>query len=189
MLITMLTGGENVTDPRQTERWIVRIGEGDRDALAALYEHTHTALYAYALSMVRHTEDAQDVLHDCYMAVVRHAAAYRSEGKPMAWMYTIARHLSVQKLRDRAKTGSHAEDWLESAGTVESFSADDRLVLTACMQQLSDEERQIVILYAVSGLRHREIAALMHLPLSTVLSKYHRSLKKLRNALEGGECL
>ena len=52
---------------------------------------------------------------------------------------------------------------------------------------LGAEERQIILLHAVTGLKHREIAALMELPLATVLSKYHRGLKKMRAQLEGDE--
>ena len=49
---------------------------------------------------------------------------------------------------------------------------------------LSDGERQIVALHAVAGLRHRQIAALLELPLSTVLSKYARAIKKLKQYLQ-----
>ena len=49
---------------------------------------------------------------------------------------------------------------------------------------LSDTERQIVVLHAVSGFKHREIAAMLNLPLPTVLSKYNRAIKKLRSQLE-----
>ena len=47
------------------------------------------------------------------------------------------------------------------------------------LAKLSQEERQIVVLHVVAGLKHREVAALLELPLSTVLNKYNRSLKKL----------
>jgi RNA polymerase sigma-70 factor (ECF subfamily) len=57
-------------------------------------------------------------------------------------------------------------------------------VLNAAMRELSDEERQIVMLHAVSGLKHIEIAKLLTLPLPTVLSKYSRAKKKLQNLLK-----
>lgn len=56
-------------------------------------------------------------------------------------------------------------------------------MLTECMNRLSDEERQIVMLHAVSGFKHREIAAILELSLPAVLSKYNRALKKLRKYL------
>lgn len=64
-----------------------------------------------------------------------------------------------------------------------AMTPEDKLVLRACMQQLEDDERQIVVLHAVSGFLHREIAHLMGMPLSTVASKYNRSLKKLKKYL------
>ena len=53
------------------------------------------------------------------------------------------------------------------------------------MARLGAEEGQIVLLHAVTGLKHREIAQLLELPLSTVLSKYHRGLKKLKALMKG----
>jgi RNA polymerase sigma-70 factor (ECF subfamily) len=57
----------------------------------------------------------------------------------------------------------------------------DKLVIQQCMSRLNDDERQILVLHAVAGFKHREIAALMDLALPTVLSKYHRAIRKLRN--------
>ena len=57
------------------------------------------------------------------------------------------------------------------------------MVLETVLTRLTEEERRIVMLHAVSGLKHREIASSLNIPLSTVLSKYKRSLKKLRTYL------
>ena len=70
-----------------------------------------------------------------------------------------------------------------------AVTAEDRAVLQAALGALDDQERQAVLLHAVSGLKHREIAEILELPLPTVLSKYHRALKKLRKQLEGGDAL
>ena len=64
-----------------------------------------------------------------------------------------------------------------------------REVLQQALASLGDVERQVVLLHAVTGLKHREIAALLEMPLATVLSKYHRALKKLRVQLEGDDAL
>ena len=53
-----------------------------------------------------------------------------------------------------------------------------------CLERLSDQERQIVALHAVAGFKHREIAALLELPLSTVLAKYARAIRKLKQYLQ-----
>ena len=57
-------------------------------------------------------------------------------------------------------------------------------MVRACMEQLRDDERKVLLLHAVAGFRHREIAEFLDLPLSTVLSKYTRASKKLRTIME-----
>ena len=66
----------------------------------------------------------------------------------------------------------------------ESDSMLDRMVLEAAMSVLDAEERQIVVLHAMTGFKHREIAEILDLPTGTVLSKYNRALKKMRKEME-----
>ena len=61
---------------------------------------------------------------------------------------------------------------------------EDRIVLEAAMKVLSQEELSIIVLHSVSGMKHREISEAMQIPISTVLSRYQRGLRKLRKRLE-----
>ena len=58
------------------------------------------------------------------------------------------------------------------------------MVLEKVLHTLTDSERQIVMLHAVAGVKHREIAAILDMPTATVLSKYSRAIKKLRTVME-----
>lgn len=77
------------------------------------------------------------------------------------------------------------EEMQETPDFSQVSNFEDRIALQGAFSVLSDEERQIILLHANTGMKHREIAAIMKLPLSTVLSKYRRGLKKLRNYMEG----
>ena len=68
--------------------------------------------------------------------------------------------------------------------TLQKYKELQDIIAILGMEELSDEERQIVTLHAVSGFKHREIAELMELPLPTVLSKYSRALKRLKQRLQ-----
>ena len=68
--------------------------------------------------------------------------------------------------------------------TDESGSILDKVILQDALNTLDFEERQIVILHSLTGMKHREIAEILDLPTGTVLSKYNRSIKKLRRELE-----
>jgi RNA polymerase sigma-70 factor (ECF subfamily) len=185
-----LDGLREELDPSVLDLYIRRIAAGDTRALENLYHETHTSVYAYVISVLKNIHDAEDVLHDCYLAVHSAAANYSSSGKPMAWIITIAKNLCLMKLRERKKKAEvEDEDFFINAQYNEDsrLTPEDAFILSECMNELSDEERQIVVLHVVSGFKHREIASFLDMALPTVLSKYHRALKKLKNSLSRGE--
>lgn len=167
------------------EMCILKIAGGDREALVQLYEQTQAAVYGFALSILKNRQDAEDVLQDAYIKIWQAAGSYAPQGKPLAWIFTITRNLARMRLREQARIVVAApEEWQELFAEEPRMDYEDRLVLASVMGVLADEERQIVMLHAVAGMKHREIAQILHLGLSTVLSKYNRALKKLRNALK-----
>ena len=80
------------------------------------------------------------------------------------------------------------EDWDRWPDSGDISTQEARLVLAEYMKRLSDVERQIVVLHAVAGFKHREIAEMLELPLSNVLSKYNRALKKLKTQFGKEAC-
>lgn len=170
------------------DNYLAQIADHDKDALAKLYYLTKDAVYGFALSILKNMADAEDVLQSTYVQIYSAAGGYKSMGKPLAWILTITRNLCLMKIREYKKTiGFTPEDMATSLAKLSSVTPEDTIVLTACLEKLSDEERQIVILHSVTGFKHWEIAEMLSLPLSTVLSKYHRSIKKLRVLLKEGE--
>lgn len=180
-----IPGAGSEPDARQLDACIAALADGDRESLAQLYMLTSTAVYAFALSILKNNHDAEDVLQECYINIYHAASSYRSVGKPMAWIFTITKNLCRMRLRQRSKTVELTmEDWDKAFSDRHEMNSDDRIVLAQCMSRLSQEDRQIVVLHAVAGFKHRQIAELLQLPLATVLSKYARSIKKLKTYLE-----
>lgn len=172
---------------KQLGELIHNIADGDRGALAELYKLTNKDVYAFALSILKNIHDAEDVLQDCFVRIYSSAGSYSDRGKPMAWILTITKNLCLKCIRSSQRRVSLSdEEWSFSSPDEFESSADDRIMLSACMSSLNDIERQIVVLHAVSGMKHREIAELLKIPLPTVLSKYNRAIKKLRSILERG---
>ncbi|MCI9156978.1 MAG: RNA polymerase sigma factor [Lawsonibacter sp.] len=189
-LSVQTTEEENGRRSRELDWLLLRTGQGDREAFAQLYSLTRGAVYALALSLLSDTQEAQDTAQDTFVKVWENAPAYRSQGSPMAWLLTITRNLALTRLRQSGRqTTLDAEEWNAIPATLPAVTSEDRVVLQEALARLSGEERQIVLLHAVTGLKHREIAQLLELPLSTVLSKYHRGLKKLKALMKGEDPL
>jgi len=167
------------------DRCIARIAEKSTDALSELYGETSTAVFAYALSILKNRQDAEDVLHDAFVQIYQSAGQYQSQGKPMAWIMTITRNLCMQKFRRDSKVIDLPEDdWEIYLESKEGMSVEDKLLIRKCMRGLPTEDLQIVVLHAVAGYKMKEIAEMLGIPLSTVLSKHSRSIKKLKQSLE-----
>ncbi len=172
------------------EALLLAVAGGDREALAALYQSTRGAVYGLALSLLRSQEEAQDVTQDAFVRIWEKAPQYRPQGSPMAWMLAVVRNLALMRLRERGRFQPLAEEeWDAIPARTPGVTPEDRALLQTALGRLGDRERQVILLHAVSGLKHREIAALLELPLATVLSQYRRGLKKLKRAMEGEQPL
>ena len=179
-------GAEPVSETGIDERWFLKIASGDKAAFGLLYERAGSSIYAYALSMLRNREEAEDAKQETFLKVRSAAHLYQFQGKPMAWLLTITRNICLMRLRQKKHTPfSYGEQDEKAAGLNHISDIEDRMVLKKAFQVLAEDELQIIILHAVSGMRHREIGEAMAMPLSTVLSKYRRGLGKLRRELEG----
>lgn len=162
-----------------------RIGAGEKDAFCELYEQISNIVFSYALSLLRNREDAEDAMQETFLKIRSAAHLYVPMGKPMAWIFTIARNICLAKYRRKKRySGVSVDEVKEPLDFSQIEDREDRIVLETAFEVLSEEECRIIILHAVSGMKHREIGELLQLPVSTVLSKYNRGLKKLRRELE-----
>ncbi|MEY8338153.1 RNA polymerase sigma factor [Lachnospiraceae bacterium 62-35] len=186
LFMAMMSLGREGKEP-SNEELLERTGRGDEEAFRRLYQNTDRTIYSYILSIVRNVQDAEEIMQETYLKVWTSAAGYSSQGKPLAWMFTIARNLCFMKFRDRKHEADIGLDDLtgEETGEVcpQLENIADKLALQAALEILKEEERQIVMLHAAAGMKHKEIAANLKMPLATVLSKYNRAMKKMANYL------
>lgn len=194
MIFCMVMGNEGSDDGPETSKFkkinideaiFSRIAENDMDAFEMLYNLTERSVYSFALSILKNHEEAMDVLQETYLKIRGAAHLYQPMGKPLAWIFTIVRNLSMSKLRTLNKSEALSEtDMEDNLSFSYVYDSTDRLVLKAALTVLELEEREIILLHAVSGFKHREIAENLNMSLGTVLSKYHRGIHKLRKYLK-----
>ena len=166
---------------RLVDGYITRMADGDVSAMGELYELIKTDVYAYACSKLGRTPEAEDITQDTFVQIYKNAALYTSCGKPMAWVFTVELNL-IRRLKQKEKAVLPLEEVIEN-GSEENTEEQtvDAVFVDQLLRRLGEDERETVVLHAVSGLKHREIARLLSLPLSTVLSRYNRAIKKLQN--------
>lgn len=168
---------------------VERSCKGDADAFGVLVERYMRAAYAVALSVLRRHEDAQDAVQESFLVALQRLEECRSPQRFAGWLITIVRNRSRnivrrETLRDTDPVPESARSKLPTPER-ELESSELRGRLAAALDQLSEIERQIVLLHDLEGWKHREIADLLDLPSGTVRSHLHFARKKLRGALAG----
>lgn len=124
------------------ESLLLGVAAGDSHSLEELYHRTRTAVYGLVLSYLKHPQDAEDVTQDAFVRIWDTAASYRPQGKPMAWLLTVARNLALMRLRERGKTQELTdEEWSALPARAPDVTTEDRHVLRAALSVLSEQER------------------------------------------------
>lgn len=172
-----------------SDRLMKRVSNYDARAFEQLYNQSSGAVFGLAMSIVANKVDAEDVVQNTFITIYEKIQSYVPEGKAMAWIFTIARNHAYMIIRDKKKHAHIDLDDVHDVGEeVKILDTMYKEKLTKILlSELSIEDRQIVVMHAMSNVKHKDIAKIMNLPISTVLSKYRRSLQKLRNIMEVNE--
>jgi RNA polymerase sigma factor (sigma-70 family) len=147
-----------------------------------LFSEHKKHVFAMALSILRDFELAEDVLQEVYIKLYRHMQ-HQEISNVKAWLISVSRNtaLDLYRKNKREITGFN-DDYFER---IQFISEDplDQMILSKYLQLLNSEERQIVIMKDILGMKHREIAPIIKRSLGTVLWKYSMALKKLRTGV------
>lgn len=167
-----------------------RLQEGDADAFEGIYEQTRKPVYYAILSILRDPSLSEDIMQDTYMRFLRNPNAYR-ERNFLAYLVTIARRLAINEYHSRHRTELQGdlESWSELpclANNAE-IAAEKRELIEKALSVLDPLEKDVVLMYNVADMTHREIAEILGKPLGTVTWLYARALKKIREAIRKEE--
>jgi RNA polymerase sigma-70 factor (ECF subfamily) len=168
-----------------------RIAEGDVRAVGELYDRYASTLFPIALRILRERSEAEDILHDAFVAVNERASQYAPErGTVIAWLVTLVRNLSIDRTRRRERRGTLAREVLphEPPASVRdperlTSEASEREKIRRALQKLPEAQRQTLEVAFFEGLSYPEIAARENVPLGTIKSRAARALAALREAL------
>ncbi len=163
---------------------ILKIATGDIEAFESLYTAVKGSVYGFALSITKNTHDAEDILQDTMLKVYSAAPSYSPQGKPLAWVLTIAKNEAFARLRRKKEGDLEGFEQTDDSALAELESVEDKELIKALLNGLDQTEREIIMLKTVSGLKFHEIAKILEITLNTVISKHHRALKKLKSIAE-----
>lgn len=198
-------------EDRRDFRLVRAAAGGDMAAYRELVERYEGRLYACALGVVKHPEDARDLVQDALIKAYFSLPRFRAESSFFTWIYRIVLHLAIDHRRKVQRRGGDLtisdlkgdlredplgagseRDWAgaKGLGVVEEgpeelvSRKEEILKLQGALASISEEQRQAFILREVDGLSYQEIGEALGVSVGTVMSRLFYARKRLREIME-----
>lgn len=191
--------------PSDLESVLEAAGRLDHGAFETLVAHYSPRLFGFLLRFTANRDDAEDLVQEVFVRLVRTIGDYQHDGRFEAWLFRIAANLA----RDRGRKIGRSPKFfsldgpepaepgaLGSAGGGEREAArpdarlrlgEDGEAIQRALASLPDVEREVILLRHYSSMTFAEIALAMDTPLGTALARSHRGLAKMRELMEQEE--
>jgi len=188
------------------EELILGCQRGDEASFDQLFERYRSRLFTFIWRYVRNREAAEDIFQETFVRVFTRAHSFRRRAKVSTWVYTIAANLCRDELKRRKRRPTVSLDeplpgqdpsqaWTHVVRLADESAehpresaeeAEHRAALWQAVDELPDELRVTLELQAQHGLKYREVAEVLGIPLGTVQSRIHNAVKLLRRRLRDG---
>lgn len=191
------------SEDRQRDLELVkRVQSGDRAAFRQLFDLHHRRAYAVAFGVLKHRQDAMDVVQESFVKVHKHIHSFQGTSSFYTWLYRIVMNLAIDQLR-RRKTGKSVEyddavlkggeAAVEESVLPRMLDANPRKAvirrellakMEAALAELPEYHRQVILLREVEGLSYEEMAEALDVPKGTIMSRLFHARRKMQSALE-----
>ena len=172
---------------------------GDRDAFRTLFERYHRRAYALALGVLRHADDALDVVQDAFVKAHKYLDKFEGNSSFYTWLYRIVMNLSIDHLRKHRRVKPVEFD----EARLEEDRADDALLprilggnpgrslldkeirkrIDAALDELSENHRAVLVMRELEGLSYEEMAQSMGCSKGTIMSRLFHARRNMQKRL------
>jgi len=184
-------GVDAVPHATSNEELLRRVAAGDRGAFAALYDVTAPRVFGLVKRLLRDHAQSEEVTQEIFLEIWQTAARYDpSKGGAMAWMLTMTHRRAVDRVRAsqasrdrdlRVGIRDRDPDFDAVVEDVEVRIESERV--KEAMMRLTELQRQAVQLAYFGGYSHREVSAMLKVPIGTVKTRLRDGMIRLRDEL------
>jgi RNA polymerase sigma-70 factor (ECF subfamily) len=167
---------------------------GNNEAFEEIVLRYQAHIYSFIMSIVRNPDTASDITQELFIKVFKNLHKYNEENKLKNWMFALSRNLTMDYFRkNNKKLISLENQHIDEQSILDTLSDNSPKHLEAAIENstkeainhalslLPIEERELIALK--DSFTFQEIAQMQNKPIGTLLSKFNRSLKKLRKIL------
>lgn len=175
---------------------MVRVKRGDHQAFRLLADRYRNRIYRFIYRMLHNDEVAEDLTQETFLRVFKRANTYKPGSNFSIWLYTIAKNLTFNRVRDEKRQPLGVADSVDEHGwdyatkdtgpdPLEMSQREEiRRLVTWGVSQLPPKFKAAVVLRDIEGFEYEQIAKILRCPLGTVKSRVNRGRLRLRELIE-----
>jgi len=182
---------------------LAALRSGDLGAFSALVARHQRSLINFFYHLCWDRQGAEDLAQEVFLRVYSHLDTYEPQAKFTTFLFRIARNLWIDRMRSAAVHGKPLS--LEASAGGEGRSLQERVAsrvqtpveilareeqqdaLRRAIDQLPDEQKSVVILSEIQGMKYQDIGEILGVPVGTVKSRMHTAMEKLKDLLSVAE--
>ena len=173
---------EKIFENAECEKAVLKIADGDPDALKIIHKLMNRQIYAVAYAVLQDFSLSDDIVQETYIKIIEKAFSYRKGTNARAWILSIARNIAIDVFR-RRKFECDTDVLPEESNRFDESSVLFSMEVQKALDSLDNEERQIIAMKVYAGLKHKEISPLLGINEEACKKKYQRAIAKLRQLL------
>lgn len=186
-------------DPVDDRELVESARKGDRDAFRVLFERYHRRAYALAFGVLRHQDDALDVVQDAFIKAHKYLDKFEGNSSFYTWLYRIVMNLAIDHMRKHRRVKPVELDEQHLDGTV----GDDALLpkilggnpgralldkeirarIDQALSELSENHRSVLVMRELEGMSYEEMAQAMNCSKGTIMSRLFHARKNMQKRL------
>ena len=163
---------------------MLRVVQGDKEALHMIYEAYAGSLFHFILGIVGSYQDAEDLTSELFLKLWKQADSYKPGNGHRQWLHTLARNLAVDHLRaHQREIPNDPETMAQTLTETAEEPAKEvlgNLSVKQALDTLNPSEREVIHLKIVAGLTFSQIAAMLEIPMGTITWRYRQGINRLR---------
>lgn len=187
-------------DPVDDRELVELARKGDRDAFRTLFERYHRRAYALAFGVLRHQDDALDVVQDAFIKAHKYLDKFEGNSSFYTWLYRIVMNLAIDHLRKHRRVrpveldeqhleeGAQADDTLlpKMLGGNPGRALMDKQIrarIDEALRELSENHRSVLVMRELEGMSYEEMAQAMSCSKGTIMSRLFHARRNMQKRL------
>lgn len=186
-------------DPVDDRELVESARKGDRDAFRILFERYHRRAYALAFGVLRHQDDALDVVQDAFIKAHKYLDKFEGNSSFYTWLYRIVMNLAIDHMRKHRRVKPVELDEQHLDGTVGEDSLLPKILggnpgralldkeirarIDQALSELSENHRSVLVMRELEGMSYEEMAQAMNCSKGTIMSRLFHARKNMQKRL------